>query len=195
LTITNVPFIARDIQRWEYVPLGPFLGKSFGTTISPWVVTMAALRPFFLENPVQDTAPLDYLRHSDPYTIDIKLAVSIKPTDSKQAYNVCETNFKHLYWTRKQQLAHHTSNGCNIRPSGLMGAGTISGPDPGSYGCLMELSWRGKNPVALGGSGQTRKFLVDNDEVIMTGYCEDKESGLRIGFGECRGKLLPAHKQ
>ncbi|KAI1723545.1 fumarylacetoacetate (FAA) hydrolase family domain-containing protein [Ditylenchus destructor] len=185
---------ARDIQKWEYVPLGPFLGKSFGTTISPWVVPMEALKPFLVENPPQDPSPLRYLRHNDPYTIDIKLAVSIKPDGSTRDYKVCETNFKHLYWTLKQQLAHHTSNGCNVRPGDLMGSGTVSGPEPGSYGSLLELSWRGQKPVQLRESEFVRKFLVDNDEVTLTGYCEDSQKGIRIGFGECRGKLLPANE-
>jgi fumarylacetoacetase len=181
---------ARDIQKWEYVPLGPFLGKSFGTTISPWIVTMDALRPFIIENPTQDPAPLAYLRHDDPYTLDIQLEVTIKPDGGKE-HVVTKSNFRHLYWTLKQQLAHHTVNGCNIRPGDLMGSGTVSGPDPDSLGSLLELSWKGTKTVAVG--DQTRKFLADNDEVNLRGYCEG--NGVRIGFGDCRGKLLPALNQ
>uniref|UniRef100_A0A915D8Q1 Fumarylacetoacetase n=1 Tax=Ditylenchus dipsaci TaxID=166011 RepID=A0A915D8Q1_9BILA len=173
---------ARDIQKWEYVPLGPFLGKSFGTTISPW-------------NPEQDPCPLPYLCHKDPYTIDINLEVAIKPDKFQDDLSICKTNFQHLYWTLKQQLTHHTSNGCNVRPGDLMGSGTVSGPEPDSFGSLLELSWRGTRPVKLGDTEHIRKFLVDNDEVTLTGYCEDQSKGIRIGFGECRGKLLPAHKE
>jgi len=178
---------ARDIQKWEYVPLGPFLGKSFGTTVSPWIVTMDALRPFMVENPPQDPNPLPYLKHSDPYTLDINLEVTIKP-DGEKDHTVCKTNFKNIYWTLKQQLAHHTVNGCNVRPGDLMGSGTVSGPEPTSYGSMLELSWKGSNPVQVG--DQQRKFLADNDEVNLKGYCE--KGGIRIGFGECRGKLQPA---
>nr|CDJ87545.1 unnamed protein product [Haemonchus contortus] len=178
---------ARDIQAWEYVPLGPFLGKSFGTTISPWIVTIEALRPYMVENPKQDPAPLSYLKHSDPFTLDINLEVTIKP-DGGTDHSVCKTNFKHLYWTLKQQLAHHTVNGCNVRPGDLMGSGTVSGPEEGAYGSMLELSWRGAKTVAVG--DQTRKFLQDGDEVNLIGFCE--KDGVRIGFGDCRGKVLPA---
>ncbi|KAK6030405.1 fumarylacetoacetase [Ostertagia ostertagi] len=178
---------ARDIQAWEYVPLGPFLGKSFGTTISPWIVPIEALRPYIVENPKQDPAPLSYLKHSDPFTLDINLEVTIKP-DGGADHSVCKTNFKHLYWTLKQQLAHHTVNGCNVRPGDLMGSGTVSGPEEGAYGSMLELSWRGAKTVAVG--DQTRKFLQDGDEVNLSGFCE--KDGVRIGFGECRGKVLPA---
>jgi len=185
---------ARDTQKWEAVPLGPFLSKSFGTCISPWVVTMEALRPFLVPNPIQDPAPLAYLHQNSAYSIDINLAVSIKPDGHSKDYPVSQTNFKHLYWTLKQQLAHHTSNGCNIRPGDLMGSGTVSGPEPGSYGSMLELSWRGQNDVKLEESGLTRKFIADNDEVTLTGFCQLPDGGIRIGFGECRSKLLPAHK-
>uniref|UniRef100_A0AC34F0Y8 Fumarylacetoacetase n=1 Tax=Panagrolaimus sp. ES5 TaxID=591445 RepID=A0AC34F0Y8_9BILA len=182
---------ARDIQKWEYVPLGPFLGKSFGTTISPWIVTMEALKPFLVSNPEQDPAPLPYLRHSDPYTLDINLAVTIKP-DSGEEHVVCKTNFRHLYWTLKQQLAHHTVNGCNVRAGDLLGSGTVSGPNEGEYGSMLELSWKGSREVKLGPT-QTRKFLQDQDEVNLVGYCE--KDGKRIGFGPCKGKLVPALKK
>jgi len=181
---------ARDIQKWEYVPLGPFLAKSFGTTISPWVVTMEALRPFMIENPKQDPTPLEYLKHSDPYTLDINLVVTIKPEGDKD-HVVCKTNFKYLYWTLKQQLAHHSVNGCNMRPGDLLGSGTVSGPEDGSYGSMLELSWKGSKEVPVGNG--KRKFIQDNDEVNLSGFCE--KNGVRIGFGECRGKLLPAIKR
>ncbi|XP_003225949.1 fumarylacetoacetase [Anolis carolinensis] len=180
---------ARDIQKWEYVPLGPFLGKSFGTTISPWVVTMEALMPFVLPNPIQDPKPLPYLCDDQPYTFDINLFVAIKGAEMSKAANICHSNFKHMYWTMKQQLVHHTINGCNLRPGDLLASGTISGPDPENFGSMLELSWKGTKAINLG-DGQTRKFLQDGDEVIITGYCQGK--GYRIGFGECSGKVLPA---
>uniref|UniRef100_A0A914WYG7 Fumarylacetoacetase n=1 Tax=Plectus sambesii TaxID=2011161 RepID=A0A914WYG7_9BILA len=181
---------ARDIQKWEYVPLGPFLAKSFSTTISPWVVTMDALKPFFIENPKQDPEALPYLKHDDPYTLNINLEVAIKPEGSSEEHTVSKTNFKNLYWTLKQQLAHHTINGCNLRPGDLMGSGTVSGEDAGSYGSMLELSWRGQNTVPVGDS--TRKFLLDGDEVVLKGHCDGQS--YRVGFGDCRGKVLPAAK-
>uniref|UniRef100_F1KZG3 Fumarylacetoacetase n=1 Tax=Ascaris suum TaxID=6253 RepID=F1KZG3_ASCSU len=181
---------ARDIQKWEYVPLGPFLGKSFGTSISPWIVTMDALAPFIVDNVKQDPTPLPYLKHDDPYNFDIKLQVTIRPQNSEVDHVVCNSNFKYMYWTMKQQLSHHTSNGCNIRAGDLMGSGTISGPDEGSFGSMLELSWKGTRTVTVG--DQTRKFINDYDEVTLRGWCEG--DGYRIGFGECRGKLLPAMK-
>ncbi|KAL9958442.1 hypothetical protein ACROYT_G035454 [Oculina patagonica] len=180
---------ARDIQKWEYVPLGPFLAKNFSTTISPWVVTMDALQEFALPNPVQDPAPLPYLQHSDPYTFDVKLGVDLQCEGAKAPVTICSANLKHMYWTPKQQLVHHTVTGCNVRPGDLMGSGTISGETPDSYGSMLELSWKGTKPLDLG-EGITRKFLQDGDEVIMTGYCQG--NGYRVGFGECRGKILPA---
>ncbi|XP_067873813.1 fumarylacetoacetase [Heterodontus francisci] len=180
---------ARDIQKWEYVPLGPFLGKSFGTTISPWVVPMEALRPFIVANPVQDPKPLPYLCSEDPYTFDINLFVSLKGEGMTEKTTICQSNFKHMYWTLKQQLAHHTVNGCNVRPGDLLASGTISGPTPESFGSMLELSWKGTKVIDLG-NGQTRKFLQDGDEVTLTGYCQG--NGYRIGFGECAGKVLPA---
>ncbi|XP_048375579.1 fumarylacetoacetase isoform X2 [Sphaerodactylus townsendi] len=180
---------ARDIQKWEYVPLGPFLGKSFGTTISPWVVTMEALQPFALPNPIQDPKPLPYLCDEQPYTFDINLFVSVKGEGMSKPATICHSNFKHMYWTMKQQLAHHTVNGCNIRPGDLLASGTISGPDPENFGSMLELSWKGTKTVDLG-NGQSRKFLQDGDEVVITGYCQGK--GYRVGFGECSGKVLPA---
>ncbi|KAI5101227.1 fumarylacetoacetase isoform X1, partial [Silurus meridionalis] len=183
---------ARDIQAWEYVPLGPFLGKNFGTTISPWVVPMEALMPFVETNTVQDPEPLPYLRHRDPFTFNIKLFVSVKGEGMSKATTICKSNFKYMYWTMKQQLAHHTVNGCNVRPGDLLASGTISGPDPESFGSLLELSWRGSKLIELGG-GETRTFLKDGDEVTLTGYCEGR--GYRVGFGSCQGKVIPALQQ
>uniref|UniRef100_A0A8C1WNZ4 Fumarylacetoacetase n=1 Tax=Cyprinus carpio TaxID=7962 RepID=A0A8C1WNZ4_CYPCA len=180
---------ARDIQAWEYVPLGPFLGKNFGTTISPWVVPMEALMPFVEPNPIQDPVPLPYLRHDDPYTFNINLFVAVKGEGMREAATICKSNFKYMYWSMKQQLAHHTVNGCNVRPGDLLASGTISGPDPESFGSLLELSWRGSKTIDLG-SGETRTFLKDGDEVTLTGYCEGR--GYRVGFGLCEGKILPA---
>lgn len=180
---------ARDIQKWEYVPLGPFLGKNFGTTISPWVVTMDALKPFAVPNAKQDPTPLPYLQHSDNYTFDIKLDVALKCEGLPQAVTVARSNFKYMYWTMKQQLAHHTVNGCNINPGDLLASGTISGETEDSYGSLLELCWKGTKPLDLG-SGVTRKFLADGDEVILTGVCEG--DGYCVGFGTCTGKILPA---
>jgi len=180
---------ARDIQKWEYVPLGPFLAKNFGTTVSPWVVTMEALEPFKTANYHQDPEPLPYLKHQDEYNFDINLNVAIKPFDGEEAAVICRSNFKWMYWTMKQQLAHHSISGCNLSPGDLLGSGTISGPTPDSFGSLLELSWRGSKTVDVG-NGKTRKFLQDGDEVILTGFCE--KDGLRIGFGSCTGKVLPA---
>ncbi|XP_069767832.1 fumarylacetoacetase isoform X2 [Narcine bancroftii] len=180
---------ARDIQKWEYVPLGPFLSKSFGTTISPWVVTMEALLPFVIANPVQDPKPFPYLCSDDPYMFDINLFVSIKGEEMAEKVTICRSNFKNMYWTMKQQLAHHTVNGCNVRPGDLLASGTISGPDPESFGSMLELSWKGTKPIDLG-SGHKRTFLQDGDEVILTGFCQG--DCYRIGFGECVGKVLLA---
>jgi len=188
---------ARDIQKWEYVPLGPFLGKNFGTTISPWVVSTDALRPFIVPNMEQDPKPLPYLRHDDPFNFDIDLEVKLKVDGLKTPASICKSNYKFLYWTAKQQLAHHTVSGCNMQPGDLLASGTISGPTEDSYGSMLELSWKGSRTINLGEGGGaggeggvTRKFLEDGDEVIITGRCS--KDGKRIGFGECRGKILPA---
>ncbi|XP_038158980.1 fumarylacetoacetase [Cyprinodon tularosa] len=180
---------ARDIQAWEYVPLGPFLGKNFGTTISPWVVPMEALLPFAEPNPIQDPEPLPYLRHDDAYTFNINLFVSLKGQDMSEAVNICTSNFKYMYWTMKQQLTHHTVNGCNVRPGDLLASGTISGPNPNSFGSMLELSWRGSKTIDVG-EGKNRTFLQDGDEVIIKGHCQG--DGYRVGFGLCRGTILPA---
>merc|ERR1712156_110013 len=180
---------ARDIQKWEYVPLGPFGAKNLGTSISPWVVTMEALKPFAVPNYVQDPKPLPYLQHQDPYTFDIQLEVAIKPAGSHSASPVSQSNFKYMYWTMKQQLAHHTITGCNMRPGDLLASGTISGPESSSYGSMLELSWRGSKTVPLQDGGE-RKFLQDGDTVIMTGVCKGQK--FNIGFGSVMGEVLPA---
>ena len=179
---------ARDIQAWEYVPLGPFLGKNFASTISPWIVTLDALEPFRTNGPTQDPAPLPYLAHGNNKNFDIKLQVAIQPENDEETI-VANSNFKYMYWSMAQQLTHHTVNGCNLRSGDMMGSGTISGPTKDSYGSMLELSWRGQNPVSLK-NNKERKFIQDNDTVIMRAYSE--KSGLRIGFGECIGKILPA---
>ncbi|XP_040270312.1 fumarylacetoacetase [Bufo bufo] len=180
---------ARDIQKWEYVPLGPFLSKNFATTISPWVVPMEALMPFVLPNPVQDPVPLPYLQDKSNYTFNINLSVCLQGNGMKDPATLCRSNFKYMYWTMKQQLAHHTVTGCNVRPGDLLGSGTISGPDPESFGSMLELSWRGSKQIDLG-NGHTRTFLRDGDTAIIRGYCQGE--GYRVGFGECSGTIQPA---
>ncbi|WP_213297403.1 fumarylacetoacetase [Paraburkholderia sacchari] len=182
---------ARDIQQWEYVPLGPFNSKSFATTISPWVVTLDALEPFRVAQPAQEPQPLDYLRHAGDHAFDIALEVLLRPEAASEATSISRTNFRHMYWTMAQQLAHHTVAGCNTRVGDLMGSGTISGPTPDSFGSLLELTWNGKNPLELKGGG-TRAFIEDGDELTLAGWCQC--DGYRVGFGECVGKILPAMK-
>ena len=179
---------ARDIQKWEYVPLGPFLGKSFASSISPWVVTTEALEYFKVAGPKQDPPVLEYLGFDGDLNYDINLTVEIEP-DGEEPTTVSESNFKYMYWNMAQQLAHHTVNGCNVTIGDMMASGTISGKDANSYGSMLELSWAGKNPVQLN-DGSERKFLQDGDTVIMKGHCE--KDGIRVGFGEVRSKLLPA---
>jgi len=179
---------ARDIQAWEYVPLGPFLGKSFASSMSPWVVTLEALDQFRVDSPKQDPEVLPYLKCEKPHSFDIKLEVQIQP-DGKKASKVCASNFKDMYWNVAQQLAHHTVNGCNINVGDLMASGTISGQTEDSFGSMLELSWNGKKTLTLE-SGEERTFLEDGDTVIMKGYAE--KDGVRVGFGEVRSKLLPA---
>jgi len=179
---------ARDIQGWEYVPLGPFLGKSFASTISPWIVTIDALKPFKVASPKQNPTPLPYLKQSGKKSYDIHLQAFIQPENGEETL-VSNSNFKYMYWTMNQQLTHHTSNGCNVRAGDLMGSGTISGPTPDSYGSMLELTWRGQKPITLK-DGTKRKFINDNDTVIMRGFCENDD--VRIGFGDCIGKVLPA---
>jgi fumarylacetoacetase len=179
---------ARDIQAWEYVPLGPFLGKNFGSSISPWVLPLEALEPFRVPGPVQDPEVLPYLSSSKEHNFDIQLEVGLQPEGQKET-KICTSNFKYMYWNMAQQLAHHTVNGCNIQVGDVMASGTISGPTPDSFGSMLELSWRGTKPLVLD-SGEERGFLQDGDTVVMRGYCE--KDGIRVGFGEVRGKLLPA---
>ncbi len=180
---------ARDIQKWEYQPLGPFLSKNLATSISPWVVTLEALEPFRCENPAQDPTPLLYLQSPGPASYDILLEVLIQTAQMKDPMPIARSNFRYLYWTMRQQLAHHTVNGCNMRPGDLLGSGTISGPKPSSYGSLMELTWRGANPITLP-SGEKRTYLEDGDRLTLTGWCQGE--GYRVGFGEVTGKLLSA---
>jgi fumarylacetoacetase len=182
---------ARDIQQWEYVPLGPFNAKTFATTISPWIVTLDALEPFRVAQPEQTPEPLPYLRHEGAHAFDIALEVRLRPEHTATASTIARTNFKHMYWTMAQQLAHHTVSGCNTRVGDLMGSGTISGPTPDSFGSLLELTWNGARPLALQGD-ETRAFIVDGDELTLAGWCQGE--GYRVGFGACVGKILPARE-
>ena len=179
---------ARDIQAWEYVPLGPFLGKNFASSISAWIVTLDALEPFSVESPEQNPKVLPYLEFDGKKAYDIQLQVGIL-TNNKDETVVCNSNFKYMYWNMAQQLAHHTSNGCNIRCGDLLGSGTISGKSEDSFGSMLELTWRGTKPLKVK-DGSERKFINDGDSVIMRGYTE--RNGVRIGFGELSSKLLPA---
>lgn len=181
---------ARDIQKWEYVPLGPFLAKSFASSISPWIVTLDALEPFRVESHEQNPQPLPYLQQKGSHSFDINLEVEIAP-ENETPTSISKSNFKYMYWTMAQQLAHHTVNGCKVNSGDMMGSGTISGPTPDSYGSMLELSWMGTKPIQLN-NGSQRTFIEDNDTIIMKGYCE--KEGFRIGFGEVSSKLLPAFK-
>ena len=180
---------ARDIQKWEYQPLVPFNAKNFATSVSPWVVTLEALERFRTTSPNFEKEPLDYLREDRNYSYDIILDVYLQPDGMNEPVRISESNFKYLYWSMSQQLAHHTVTGCNTQPGDLMASGTISGPDKSSYGSLLELTWRGTEPIKLP-DGQERKFLQDGDTVSITAYCQ--EDDFRIGFGEVRTKILPA---
>lgn len=185
---------ARDIQAWEYQPLGPFLGKSFATSISPWVVPIDALEPFRMQGPPQDPQPLPYLQTGEPWNFDIKLEVLLQ-TQSMREGNVppeliAASNYGYMYWNMAQQLAHVTVNGTAIRPGDLYASGTISGPQAQSYGSLIELTWRGARPLQLA-NGETRSFLEDGDTITLRAYC-DREGAQRIGFGEVSGTILPA---
>ncbi len=181
---------ARDIQKWEYVPLGPFLAKNFASSISPWIVTLDALEPFRVESPKQDPKPLPYLHQEGNHSFDINLQVLIQPEGGEENV-ICNSNFKYMYWTMSQQLAHHTINGCRINSGDMMGSGTISGPTPDSFGSMLELTWGGKNPLILK-DGTERKFINDGDTVIMKGFCQNDQ--IRIGFGEVSSKLLPPNE-
>lgn len=179
---------ARDIQKWEYVPLGPFLAKNFASSISSWIVSLDALQPYCVDTPSQDPEVLDYLKFEGKKSYDINLQVAITPEASQETI-VCNSNFKYMYWNMAQQLAHHTVNGCNVRGGDLLGSGTISGPTPDSYGSMLELAWKGTKPVAML-DGSERKFIQDGDTVTMRGFC--KNDKVRIGFGEVASKLLPS---
>lgn len=179
---------ARDIQSWEYVPLGPFLSKNFASSVSPWVVTMDALAPFKTAGPKQDPPVLPYLNFEGDKNYDISLEVYIE-NEKGDATLICESNTKFLYWNIAQQLAHHTVGGCNMQVGDICASGTISGPTPNSYGSMLELTWRGSKPITLN-DGSERKFLQDGDTLVMKAFC--KKGNVRIGFGEVRGKVLPA---
>jgi fumarylacetoacetase len=179
---------ARDIQKWEYVPLGPFLGKSFASTLAPWIVPIEALEPFRTAGPVQDPEVLPYLRYEGDRNYDIKLEVAITPENGEEQV-VSRSNFGYMYWNMCQQLAHHTVNGCNVRVGDLMASGTISGKDESSYGSMLEISKGGKQPFAMA-NGETRSFIEDGDTVTLRGGCE--KDGVRVGFGEASATVLPA---
>ena len=180
---------ARDIQAWEYQPLGPFLAKNFGTSISPWIVSIDALEPFRKPLLSQDPEPLAYLRSPNDSTFDIKLEARLQTAAMKEPHVITQTNFQNLYWSVAQQLAHHTVNGCNLQPGDLLASGTISGAEEQSRGCMLELTWRGANPLTLP-NGDTRKWLEDGDTLSISGWCQG--DGYRVGFGEVTGKILPA---
>ncbi len=182
---------ARDIQKWEYVPLGPFLAKNFGTSISPWVVPLDALEPFRVAGPAQEPPPLDYLRSPDNPSFDIQLEIWLQSAAMAQPQRITDSNYRQLYWNLAQQVAHHTVNGCNLRTGDLLASGTISGPTAESRGSLLEITWGGKQPLELAG-GELRRFLADGDRVTMTAWCQG--AGYRVGFGEVTGKLLPARQ-
>jgi len=183
---------ARDIQKWEYVPLGPFTAKNFATTISPWVVTLEALEPFRVPASAQtDPVPLPYLKDEHPTSYDIKLEVSLQTAKLDKPFVIARSNFQYLYWSMKQQLVHHAVTGCNMCPGDLLGSGTISGPTVDTWGSLLEIAWKGTKPVQLP-SGEERKFLADGDTLNLSGYCQG--NGYRIGFGDCSGTILPARE-
>ena len=180
---------ARDIQSWEYVPLGPFLGKNFASSVSPWIVTLEALEPFRVASPKQEPEVLDYLKFEGDKNFDINLEVYIRPENGTDQC-ISESNYKFMYWNMAQQLAHHTVNGCNLEVGDMYASGTISGTDPKSYGSMLELSWRGEKPIELN-DGQTRKFIEDNDTITMKAWAQ--KGDIRVGFGEVTGKILPAN--
>ena len=179
---------ARDIQKWEYVPLGPFLAKNFASSISCWIVTLDALQPFAVESPEQDPSVLSYLAFEGKKSYDIQLEVGLTPENATEKI-ISNSNFKYMYWNMSQQLAHHTVNGCNVRCGDLMGSGTISGSTPDSFGSMLELAWKGTKPLAMN-DGTERRFIQDGDTVTMRGFCQNAE--VRIGFGEVKAKILPA---
>jgi len=180
---------ARDIQQWEYVPLGPFQAKAFATSISPWIVTREALEPFRLQGPQQTPVPLPYLRQTRPNNHDIELDVALRAAQMNEAQSICRTNFKYMYWSSVQQLVHHASSGCAMSIGDLLGSGTISGPEKHQRGSLLEISWNGSEPIELQG-GIERTFLEDGDSLVMRGWCQG--DGYRVGFGAVEGTIVPA---
>ena len=179
---------ARDIQKWEYIPLGPFLGKNFASSLSPWIVTLEALEPFRVKGPLQQPNVLPYLEYEGAKNFDIHLEVELRPKDS-EAEVICSTNFKYMYWNMAQQLAHHSSNGCNVRVGDLLASGTLSGKEKDSYGSLLELTWMGTQPLQMK-QGNTRRYLQDHDQVCLRGHAQ--KDHIRVGFGEVKAQVLPA---
>jgi fumarylacetoacetase len=189
LTLVN-DWSARDIQRWEYQPLGPFLAKTFGTSVSPWVVPLDAVSRFRIAGGEQDPEPLPHLRSSAAWHLDMHLEVSLRTSGMTSPQVLSRTNFRYMYWSMAQQLAHQASNGTNVQVGDLYASGTISGETPDSLGSMLELAWRGERPIALTETGEARSFLQDGDEVAMSGWCQG--DGYRVGFGEVVGRVLPA---
>ncbi len=179
---------ARDIQRWEYVPLGPFLAKSFATSISPWIVTLDALEPFRVEPETQTPQPQKYLQWDADHSFDIHLEAELTPANGEESTRITSSNFRHLYWTIAQQLAHHSVAGCNMRTGDLLASGTISGPEKTARGCLLEITWKGTEPITLS-NGEERTYLENHDQIRLSGWCQGE--GYRVGFGEVTGTLLP----
>lgn len=180
---------ARDIQVWEYVPLGPFNAKNFASTISPWIITTEALEPFKVNLPEQVPEPLPYLKEEQPYSYDINLEVTLQSKTMDTPHRISMSNFKYLYWSINQQLTHHTVTGCNMNVGDMLGSGTISGTEKSEYGSMLELTWGGKEKIQLP-NGEERVFLTDGDKLTMNGFC--KGNGYTIGFGEAVGTILPA---
>lgn len=180
---------ARDIQQWEYVPLGPFQAKAFATSISPWIVTREALEPFRVAGPLQDPAPLPYLQQKGANNYDMALEVALRTPAMQQPARISATNFKYMYWSSVQQLVHHASSGCAMSAGDLLGSGTVSGPEKDQLGSLLELSWNGTEPLQLP-SGESRSFLEDGDSLVMRGWCQG--DGYRVGFGEVEGTVFAA---
>jgi fumarylacetoacetase len=180
---------ARDIQQWEYVPLGPFQAKAFATSISPWIVTREALEPFRVHGPAQHPTPLPYLRQAGANNYDLVLDVDLRTPQMNEPQHICRTNFKYMYWSSVQQLVHHASSGCAMNVGDLLGSGTISGPEKHQRGSLLEISWNGTEPIELPG-GEKRTFLEDGDSLTMRGWCQGE--GFRVGFGEVEGTIVPA---
>ena len=179
---------ARDIQKWEYVPLGPFLAKNFVSHVSPWIVTLDALEPFRVSGPVQDPEVFPYLKYKGDKHIDIELEVAIALPNGQESV-VTNSNYRHMYWNMNQQLAHHTINGCNIKSGDMMASGTISGDEEGMFGSMLEITWKGTKPIQMP-DGSERKFIADGDTVIIRGFSE--KNGVRVGFGEVTAPVLPA---